>query len=180
MIEQNGERHIITTSAREIKRIVIKSSTSRFANETSMLAMKGDFDLLELEHGLVRVEKVRSDSSRSAPSHASAVAHAGGGQTRAAVKPGLEVEAVDEVGRAGAQAGATTTVVAVISKDIHADAPWTAAPATLSTVTTVGTAPPAAQPGAAGEDHPTNSGEEERTTSVDHGIGEETRLTSCA
>ena len=46
-----------------------------------MLAMKGDFNLLELEHGLARVEKLRSDSSRSAPSHALAVAHAGGGQT---------------------------------------------------------------------------------------------------
>ena len=43
--------------------------------------MKGDFDLAELEHGLVRVEKHRSDSTRSAPSHALAVAHAGSGQT---------------------------------------------------------------------------------------------------
>ena len=75
------ERYNITTSAREIKRIVMNSLTPRFPNETSMLAMKGDFDLAELEHGLVRVEKLRSDSSRSAPSHALAVAHAGSGQT---------------------------------------------------------------------------------------------------
>ena len=46
-----------------------------------MLAMKGYFDLAELEHGLVRVEKLRSESSRSAPSHALAVAHVGSGQT---------------------------------------------------------------------------------------------------
>ena len=75
------ERYNITTSAREIKRIVMNSLTPRFPNETSMLAMKGDFDLSQLEHGLVRIEKVRSDSSRSAPSHALAVAHASGGQT---------------------------------------------------------------------------------------------------
>ena len=46
-----------------------------------MLAMKGYFDLAELEHGLVRVEKLRSELSRSAPSHALAVAHVGSGQT---------------------------------------------------------------------------------------------------
>ena len=44
-----------------------------------MLAMKGDFNLLELEHGLACVEKLRADLNRSAPSHALAVAHAGGG-----------------------------------------------------------------------------------------------------
>ena len=75
------ERYNITTSARENKRVVIKSLTPRFPNETSMLAMKEDFDLAELEHGLVRVEKLRSESSRSAPSHALAVAHAGSGQS---------------------------------------------------------------------------------------------------
>ena len=64
---------------------------------------------------------------------------------RAAAKPGLEVEPVDEVGKAGAQAGATTMVVAAI-----------------------------------GEDRPTNSGEERRTTSLDHNIGEETSFTSSA
>ena len=75
------QRYNITTSAREIKRVVINSLTSCFPNETSMLAMKGDFDLVELEHGLVRVEKLRAESSRSAPSHALAVAHAGSSQT---------------------------------------------------------------------------------------------------
>ena len=75
------ERHETTTPAREIKRIVLKSLTPRFPNKTSMLAMKGDFNLSELEHGLARVEKLRSDSNRSTPSHALAVAHAGGGQT---------------------------------------------------------------------------------------------------
>ena len=75
------ERHDITTPTREIKRVILNSLTPRFPNETSMLAMKGDFDLLELEHGLARVEKIRLDSNRSAPSHALAVAHAGGGQT---------------------------------------------------------------------------------------------------
>ena len=75
------ERYSITTSAREIKRVVMNSLTPRFPNETSVLAMKGDFDLGELEHGLVPVEKLRSEPSRSAPSHALAVAHGGSGQT---------------------------------------------------------------------------------------------------
>ena len=75
------ERHNITTPAGEIKRIVMNSLTPRFPNETSMLAMKGDFDLSKLKYGLVRVEKLRSDSSGNAPSHTLAVAHAGGGQT---------------------------------------------------------------------------------------------------
>ena len=52
------ERHYITTPAREIKRIVLKSLTPRFPNETSMFAMKDDFDLSEPEHGLARVEKL--------------------------------------------------------------------------------------------------------------------------
>ena len=75
------ERYNITTSAREIKRVVMNSLTPRFPNETSMLAMRGDFDLAELELRLIRVEKLRSESSRSAPFHALAVAHAGNGQT---------------------------------------------------------------------------------------------------
>ena len=75
------ERYNITTSAREIKRVVMNSLTPRFPNETSVLAMRGDFDLAELELGLIRVEKHRSESSRSAPSHALAAAHAGNGQT---------------------------------------------------------------------------------------------------
>ena len=75
------ERYSITTPAREIKRVVMNSLTPRFPNETSVLAMRGDCDLAELELGLIRVEKHRSESSRSAPSHALAVAHAGNGQT---------------------------------------------------------------------------------------------------
>ena len=74
-------RHNIITPARGIKRIVLNSLTPRFPNETCMYAMKGDFDLKDLEHGLARVEKFRSDHKRSAPSHALAVARAGGGQT---------------------------------------------------------------------------------------------------
>ena len=75
------ERYNITTSAREIKRVVMNSLTPRFPNETSVLAMRGDFDLAELELGLIRVEKHRSESSKSAPSHALAVAHTGNGPT---------------------------------------------------------------------------------------------------
>ena len=75
------ERHGITTPARETKRAVLNSLTPRFPNETSMLAMRGDFDISEVKHGLARVEKLRSDSNKSAPSNALAVAHAGGGQT---------------------------------------------------------------------------------------------------
>ena len=75
------ERHNIITPAREIKRIVLNSLTPRFPNETCMYGMKGDFELKNLEHGLARVENFRSDQKRSAPSHALAVAHAGGGQT---------------------------------------------------------------------------------------------------
>ena len=74
------EKYHITTSAREIKRVVMNSLTPRFPNKTSMLAMRGDSDLAELELGLIRVGKLRSESSRSAPSHALAVAHAGNGQ----------------------------------------------------------------------------------------------------
>ena len=76
------ERHNIMTPAREIKRIVLKSLTSRFPNETCRNAMRGDFDLKGLENGLARVEKFQSEQKkRSAPSHAFAVAHAGGGQS---------------------------------------------------------------------------------------------------
>ena len=75
------EGHNIVTPARAVKRIVLKSLTPHFPNETCMYAMKGDFEMAELEHGLARVEKFRSDQ-RSAPSHALAVAHAGCDQTR--------------------------------------------------------------------------------------------------
>ena len=61
--------------------LLVSLMTPRFPNETSVLAMRGDCDVAELELGLIRVEKHRSESSRSAPSHALAVAHAGNGQT---------------------------------------------------------------------------------------------------
>ena len=44
IVLMNLERHDITSPAREIKRIVLKSLTPCFPNDTSMLAMKGDFD----------------------------------------------------------------------------------------------------------------------------------------
>ena len=75
------KRHNMVTPARTTKRIVLKSLTPRFLNETCIYAMKGDFDLKELEHGLARGEKCRSDQSGSAPSHALAVTRTGGGQT---------------------------------------------------------------------------------------------------
>ena len=75
------ERLNIITPAREIKRIVLNSLAPRFPNKTCMYAMKGDFELKDLEHGLARVEKFRSDQKRGAPSHALDVARAGGGQT---------------------------------------------------------------------------------------------------
>ena len=53
------ERYSITTSAREIKRVVMNSLTPRFPNETSVLATRGDCDLAELELGLIRVERHR-------------------------------------------------------------------------------------------------------------------------
>ena len=109
------ERHNIIAPARQIKRIVLNSLTSRFSDETCLYAVRGDFKLKDLENGLVRAEKFQSAQKRRRPSsHALAVAHAGGGQ------PGLEVEPVDEAGKAGAQAGDTTMVVAATSsKDIR-------------------------------------------------------------
>ena len=181
------ESHKITTPAREIKRIVLKSLTPRFPNETSILAMKGDFDLSELEHGLTRVEKLRSDSSRSAPSHALAVAHAGGGQTgtgggaRGRGRQGRRSGGRYDDGRGRHQQGHSRQMhhgqqhqlPAAMSQQSYA---WQQQQQqhyqpqfpTISRPT----------PGAAGEDRPTSSGEEERTTSVHHDIGEEIRLTS--
>ena len=121
---------------------------------------------------------------------------------RAESKPGLEVEPVDEVGRAGAQAGATTMVVAAINKDIcgrRSMGSSTSHPRRCRNSRTHGSSSSNSStsrnfhshnskdrtttsltPGAAGEDHPTSSGEEERNTSVDHDIEEEIRLTSSA
>ena len=176
------ERHNITTPAREIKRIVVKSLTPRFPNETSMLGMKNDFDLLELEHGLVRVEKLRSDSSRSAPSHALAVAHAGGGQTgtggggRGRGRQGRRSGGRHDDGRGRHQQGRSRQIPmgsstshprrcrnsrthgnssssSSTSRHFHSHNSWDR---TTSSPT----------PGAAGEDHPTSSGERDRITSV--------------
>ena len=74
-------RHKTTTSAREIKRTVLASLTSRFLDEARLFAMEGDTqDLKDLKNGLTRAEKFQSDSERrSASAHALAVAHAGSG-----------------------------------------------------------------------------------------------------
>ena len=118
---------------------------------------------------------------------------------RAAAKPGLEVGPVDEAGRAGAQAGATTTVGAAISKDIRGRCTMgssTSHPRRCRNSRTNGNSSSSSSsstsrnfnrdrttgsptPGAAGEDHSTSSGEEERITSVDYDIGE-IRFTSSA
>ena len=55
------EGHKIVTPAREIKRTVLGSLTSPFPNETRLYAMRGDFDLTDLEDGLVRAEEFQSD-----------------------------------------------------------------------------------------------------------------------
>ena len=74
------ERHKITTPAREIMRTMLGSLTSRFLNETRLYAMRGDFDLKDLENGLARAEKFQSDQERrNASAHALAVAHVGSG-----------------------------------------------------------------------------------------------------
>ena len=79
------ERYQITTHAREIRRTALSSLTSRFPNETRLYAMRGDFDLEDLETGLVRAEKFWSDQERrNASAHALGVIHAGSGQTGAA------------------------------------------------------------------------------------------------
>ena len=76
------ERHNIITPAREIKRTVLNSLTSRFPNETCLYIIKGDFELKDLENGLARAEKFQSEQKRrSASSNALAATHADGGQT---------------------------------------------------------------------------------------------------
>ena len=122
---------------------------------------------------------------------------------RAAAKPGLEVEPVNEVGKTGAQAGATTMVVAAISKNIRGRCTMgssTSHPRRCHNSRTHSSSSSSSSstsrnfrsdnsrdrttssrtPGAAGEDHPTSSSEEERTTSVDPDIREEISLTSSA
>ena len=156
------ERYDITTSAREIKRVVMNSLTSRFPNETSVLAMRGDFKLAELELGLIRVEKLRSESSRSAPSNALAVAHAGNGPTgtgggtrgrrrkgrrsggRHGDGPSSTRTSTDAPPAAPAPAtrGDATTVVRMAT----AAAAAAATSGDVATIARMATAPPAAQP----------------------------------
>ena len=78
------ERYKLTTPAREIRRNALSSLTSHFPNDTRLYAMRGDFELTDLEAGLVRAEKFQSDQERrNASAHALAVAHAGSGQAGA-------------------------------------------------------------------------------------------------
>ena len=78
-------KHKTTIPAREIKRIVLASLTSRFPDEARLFEMKGDtLDLKDLENGLARAEKFQSDQERrSASAHALAVANTGSGRTGA-------------------------------------------------------------------------------------------------
>ena len=101
--------------------------------------------------------------------------------------------------RAGGQAGATTMVGAVISRDIRNRCTSNSTSSTshlrrCRNSRTHGSSSSSSTsrhshkdrttsspiPGATGEDHPTSSSKEERTTSVDHDIGEDIRLTSSA
>ena len=61
------ERHNIITPAREIKRIVLSSLTSRFPNDNCLYAMRGDFELKDLKNGLARVEKFQSEKKKERP-----------------------------------------------------------------------------------------------------------------
>ena len=119
---------------------------------------------------------------------------------RAAAEQGVEVEPVAEAGRAGGQAGAMTMVGAAINKNIRDRCTMgssTSHPRRCRNSRTHGNSSNSSSsstsrnfhrdhttsspiPGAAEEDHPTISSEEERTTSVDHNIGEDIRLTSSA
>ena len=74
------ERYKIITPAREIKRTVLSSLTSRFPSATRLCAMRGDFKLLDVEAGLVRAVKLQSEQERrNASAHELAVANAGSG-----------------------------------------------------------------------------------------------------
>ncbi|CAN0459281.1 unnamed protein product, partial [Ascophyllum nodosum] len=74
------ERHQIPIPDREIQRIVLGSLFPRFPHETSMHAYKGECDLKDLEAGLARVEKFRSDQiKKGASPHALAAAYTGSG-----------------------------------------------------------------------------------------------------
>ena len=74
------ERHQIPIPDREIQRIVLGSLSPRFPHETSMHAYKGECDIKDLETGLARVEKFRSDQiKKGASPHALAAAYTGSG-----------------------------------------------------------------------------------------------------
>ena len=76
--------HKVRAPARAIKRAVLGSLTSRFPDETRLYAMKGEFDLKDLENGLARAESFQSDQERrNTPAHALAVAHTGSSRTGA-------------------------------------------------------------------------------------------------
>ena len=78
-------RHQVTTPAREIKRTVLGSLSSRFPDEVRLYAMKGEaLDLKDLENGLTWAESFQSDQERrDASAHALAVGHSGSGRTGA-------------------------------------------------------------------------------------------------
>ena len=61
-------RHQVTTPAREIKRTVLGSLTSRFPDEARLYAMKAEtLDSKDLENGLARAESFQSDQKRWNP-----------------------------------------------------------------------------------------------------------------
>ena len=168
-------RHQVTTPAREIKRTVLGSLTSRFPDEVRLYAMKAEtLDLKDLENGLAPAESFQSDQKRWNPlAHALAVARAGSGRTgtgggaRARGRQGRRSGKRHDVGsRSQPATGLSAT-----------DAPWAARSATpmaatpaaaISAVTTGG-----ASPGLAGRDHlPNSSTGAGRLTSRDNNMGE--------
>ena len=77
-------RHQVTTSARKIKRRVLSGLTPRFPDEVRLYAIKGDFDVKYLKAGIAKTEGFQLDQKRrNASAYALAVAHVGGGRTRA-------------------------------------------------------------------------------------------------
>ena len=77
-------RHQVTIPAREIKCRVVRGITPRFPDEIREYTVKYDFDLKDLNAGLVRVESFQPDQERrDASAHALAVAHTGGGRAGA-------------------------------------------------------------------------------------------------
>ena len=68
MILTELTRHEVTTPAREIKRRVLSGLTPRFPDEVCLYAMRGDFDLKDLEAGNARAESCKSDQERGSAS----------------------------------------------------------------------------------------------------------------